>query len=156
MSEPHASGPLEDWPAATLGPVRRLRVLAAALPGVALVERVLPVPYERAWAFLSDIANVARYDPAVPWVKVLRREGERLRVLAGPVLFRARLTEGFVWMQAPGRLYVVGQAVEPAPGDATHLAHLEGVPAPGGWLFANAVRRHVLHDVERIARCLAP
>ena len=43
------------WPEARLDRVRQLRVLGAALPGVAVVERVLDAPFDEVWSFLSDL-----------------------------------------------------------------------------------------------------
>ena len=45
----------EAWPSAELDGVRRLRVLAAALPGVQLEERALDHPFEAVWGVVNDI-----------------------------------------------------------------------------------------------------
>lgn len=39
----------QDWPVAELDPVRRMRVLAAATPGVAYAEKLIPAPFSAVW-----------------------------------------------------------------------------------------------------------
>lgn len=149
----------EAWPTATLDPLTRLRVLAGVLPGVHLIERQLDAPYERVWSFVSDIErSVPLFDAQVRRMKVVGRAGGRLRVVAfgplsAPLPFLAGIGDGFLWLQAPLRIYVVGMAAIPV-GDGTLLAHLEGTPAPGGRLRARWLRRHVEADVAGIERVL--
>jgi hypothetical protein len=155
---------MTDWPTAQLDPIRQLRVLAAVLPGVGLVERVLDSPYERVWAFLADLErSVPAFDPMVGSLRVLSRDGEHLIVatrmphLPMPLRFQVELRDGWCLMRA--RTYLVAMAAIPLPGDRTHYAHLEGLPLqwppilrPLRPLF----RRIVTGDINGITRSLGP
>jgi len=152
--------PTEAWPAATLDGVRRLRVLAAVLPGVHLEEREVDLPFERVWAFMTDIErNVPRFDRDVASVRVTHREGNNLRIvtrtrrgLVAP--FRVEIESGFMLMQAPARAYIVGSAAHALDAGRTRYAHLEGVPRRVGRIRSVRTARHVAADVEGIARLL--
>jgi hypothetical protein len=152
--------PTEAWPTATLDGVRRLRVLAAVLPGVHLEEREVERPFERVWAFMTDLErNVPRFDRDVASVRVTRREGNRLRIVTrvrrGLVVpFRVEIESGFMLMQAPARAYVVGSAAHPLDTGRTRYAHLEGVPRRVGEIASARIARHVNEDIEGIARLL--
>jgi hypothetical protein len=151
---------LEAWPEATLDGVRRLRVLAAVLPGVHLEEREVDVPFERVWAFMTDIErNVPRFDRDVASVRVTHREGNQLRIvtrtrrgLVAP--FRVEIENGFMLMQAPARAYVVGSAAHALDDGRTRYAHMEGVPRSVGRIRNARTARHVAADVDGIARLL--
>ena len=150
----------EAWPAATLDGVRRLEVLAAVLPGVHLESRVVDLPFERVWTFMSDIErNVPRFDRDVASVHVTHRHENRLRIVTrtrrGLVIpFQVDIEPGFMLMQAPARAYVVGSAAHALGADRTRYAHLEGVPRQVGRLRETRTARHVVADVEGIARLL--
>ncbi len=47
----------QQWPVAELDPVRRLRVIAAATPGVIYAEQHIPAPFGEVWAVASDLKN---------------------------------------------------------------------------------------------------
>jgi hypothetical protein len=151
----------EAWPTATLDGVRRLQVLAAVLPGVHLEEREIDLPFERVWEFISDIErNVPRFDRDVASVRVTRREGNRLRIVTrlrrGLVVpFRVEMESGFMLMQAPARSYVVGSAASALNAGRTRYAHLEGVPRQLGRIGNARTARHVVADIEGMARLLA-
>ena len=161
----------ESWPAATLGNIARLRVLAEALPGTVIEERVIDAPYERLWPLVTDLeSSVPSFDTDVRKIKMIRRDGERLifwgfaswRWLGLPGRFAAEIGDGFCWMYTQG--YVVGMAAVPE-GDRTRFAHMEGFHFRGPrWMqfllrpLARASRwRHRYHvpaDVDGIERCL--
>ena len=42
---------------ADLDPVRRMRVLAAATPGVAYAEKLIPAPFSAVWEAASDLEH---------------------------------------------------------------------------------------------------
>jgi hypothetical protein len=139
--------------------VRQLRVLSAALPGTAIVERVLDAPFGEVWAHIQDLERtVPTFDPLVAAVRIEARDGEHLRIRARttgtPVWtpFDVVLRPGFCWMQS--RLYVVGMAAV-ADGDRrTRYAHVEGVPfrrAPRR-LLEPVMRRVITTDVDGIER----
>jgi len=156
------------WPAATLDPIARLRVLAAGLPGTVVEERRWDLPFDRVWGFVGDLErSVPTFDRSVGSIRALAREGSRLLVRAGgtwrtayvPARFDVDLEPGWCWMVSRPRFYVVGMAAVP-DGDGTRYAHLEGVALAGRALqpLARATtfkhRRHVAHDVGGIERAL--
>ena len=47
----------QDWPVAELDPVRRMRVIAAATPGVAYAETLIPAPFNTVWELASDLEH---------------------------------------------------------------------------------------------------
>ncbi|MEY2478176.1 MAG: hypothetical protein QOG87_3491, partial [Actinomycetota bacterium] len=140
-----------------LDPVRRLRIMAAALPGTALVERVLDAPYDDVAAMWDDLEHsVPELDPIVRSVRVVSREGDRLHIVAKqlmlpvPVHFDVELQAGWCWMQS--RTYLVGMAAVPVGEGRTHYAHLEGAPWRIGRLVRPLVRRLVRLDVAGVER----
>jgi hypothetical protein len=148
------------WPTATLDPVRRLRVLAATLPGVHLEERDVEVPFEQLWEFLTDLEhNVPRFDTLVTKLRVTHRSAERLRVVATTsqhlsIRLDVDLEPGFMWMQAPGRAYVVGIGAAARGSGGSRYAHLEGIPNRVGQRLQHRTTRHVQADVENLVRLL--
>jgi hypothetical protein len=154
------------WPTATLDPIRRARVMAAALPG-GFAEAVLDVPYERFWSWLSDLErSVPAFDAQVDRLRVTGRHpdpdgiGEDLTLTATrlrvPIPFTARLEDGWCVMQARGRVFVVVMAAVPEGADHTRYAHLEAIPQPGGHLVAPRLVRDARHDIESIRALLEP
>lgn len=152
------------WPIAELSPTGRARALAAGLPGAVLQEGVIDAPFADVWGFISDLErSVPTFDDVVGRLSITSREGTRLRVhtraswrMAGlPLDFDVDLEEGWCWMVARPRIYVVAMAAEPDPDDAgrTRYAHLEGITIRPR-LLARATRvrsrRHVASDVAGI------
>src|SRR5712692_4637661 len=120
----------QAWPSADLGPIRRLRVLAAAIPGAVLVETVLPEPYQDVWRLAGDLEReMPRLVTDLRWLRITARDGDRLEVLArGHSGLRARfdavLRPGWCFMQS--RFLVFGMAAAPVPG-GTAFAGLAGL-----------------------------
>jgi hypothetical protein len=46
---------MSEWPVADLDPVRRMRVLASALPAGAYAQLRVDAPFERVWGYLADL-----------------------------------------------------------------------------------------------------
>lgn len=152
------------WPTATLDPIRRARVMAAAIPG-GYAEVVLDVPYEQAWSWLSDLErSVPAFDAQVDQLRITARRpepdgvGEHIAFRTTrhhvPLRFRARLEDGWCVMQARGRIFVVVMAAMPEGPDRTRYAQLEAVPRPGGRLLVRRFTRDVHHDIGRIRALL--
>lgn len=160
------------WPVARLDPVARLRVLASALPGVVVQERLVDAPFGDVWDFVADLETSApAFDRDVSRVRVVRSSGDRLRIHAWapgvpvPLPFDVTLRSGWCWMVSAPRLYVVGMAAVPA-GEHTRFAHLEGLVVGGPRPVRRAAaplllasrarhRRHVARDLDGIERCVA-
>ena len=140
--------------------MRRLRVLAAALPGLQLEERALDHPFESVWGVVGDIErNVPRFDREVTDVRILGRAGAHLDVMTRTraglrVRFDVELHTGFMWMAASHRRYVVGMGAVALDGGRTLLAHLEGVPRKAGGMLARPLARHVAADLDGVERLL--
>jgi hypothetical protein len=158
----------DTWPVAELGQLARLRVLAAGLPGVWLEERTLAAPLNHVWGFVSDLERATpAYDEDVASIRIRRRDGDRLRVVARatwrgaflPAVFDVELRPGWCWMVSRPRLYLIGMAAEP-DGGRTRFGLLEGVVGDRRLLrpvlAASRIRhrRHVRHDVDGIERAL--
>jgi len=152
-----------DWPVAALDPVRRLRVLAAAVPGAVVRERLMDAPFDAVWSVAGDLeGGVPRFEPLVARARILWRHGDRLTLeTTSPMRRRSRfdveLGTGWCLMQEQGRRYLVGMAAEPDPDDPrrTRFAHLEGVPRVLGRLAVPIVDlavRNDLRGIERLAR----
>lgn len=137
-----------------LDPVRRLRILAGALPGCGYVERTLNAPFDAVWAVGGDlIAGVPAFESTVRRVDVERREGDRLIVTThGPVgpprVFEAILRPGWCWMQSGPVL--VGMAATPAGPDRTLFAHLEGTRLAATRVVRPLLRRKMRAELDRI------
>ena len=168
MSEPNLAAPVPagPWPVAGLDPVARLRVLAGALDGCVLTERVVEATVDDLWSYLADLEHIGSFDQFVGRVRIRDRRPsaddpavEELAITAhvpawGPGLPMAvRLEPGLCLMHGWRRLYFVGMAVADV-GDGVHVrhAHLEGVPLPGARLLRPLLRRHVARDVAGIDR----
>jgi hypothetical protein len=142
-------------PAHHLDPVTRLRVLAAALPGSVVVEREIPLPFAAVWRVVADLERlVPRYEAAVAGVRILERQGERLRLrvtLAAGLEeeMDARLTPGWCLMQGPSA--VAAFAARPT-GAGVLLAHLEHVRTRpmGRGRSRRAARDRLVRELEVI------
>jgi hypothetical protein len=162
------------WPTARLDRIARARALAAAAPGTWFEERVIHVPFDALWAFLADLEHsVPAFDTDVARLRVLRRDGSRLRIrtlaswklLWFPSWFDVDLHEGWCLMTSRPQAYVIVMAAEPAGPRSTRLAHLEGIAVPGPAplrrllrpllaLSRHRHRRHLPHDLDAIERHL--
>ena len=150
-----------SWPSVELDPVRRLHVLAAAIPGAALAEALLDAPFDDVWAAATDFENaVPRIELFIGRARVVAREGEHVRVQVTPPMLRRPqpldvvLRPGWCWMVSP--MLVAGMAAVP-DGERTRFAHLEAVTMPGGrlarpLLSAKMALAGELRRIERIAR----
>jgi hypothetical protein len=156
---------------AALDRIARLRVLAAGLPGTVVHERVIDAPFDVVWGFVSDLErSVPEFDREVARVRVVRSDGERLRIhswaphVPVPLPFDVTLRPGWCWMVADPRVYVVGMAAEDAGDGRTRFGHMEGLvggrrarraAAPLLRLSRFRHERHVRRDLDGIERAVA-
>ena len=62
------------WPVAGLDAIGRLRVIEAAVPAAAAAETVIDAPFDRVWAYVSDMErSIAEFDSLVSRVRIRRR-----------------------------------------------------------------------------------
>ena len=121
------------WPVADLDAIRRLRALAAAVPGAFVAETTLDAPFDQVWAVAADLEHeLPAYLPDVRTFTITARDGERLQADArGYAGLRARfdivLRPG--WCVMRSRFLLGGLAAAP-DGQRTRLAFLGGVHIP--------------------------
>lgn len=144
-----------SWPVAELDPIRRLRVLTAAIPGAVLVEGVIPASFEATWSIAGDLEqSVPRSEWHVRSLRITRRDGERIEALVVGLLgvrdrFVGVLRPGWCWLQ--GRVLYIGMAATPVPG-GTRFALAAGLRVPGAAALRPLVRRGIRRSLGQIAR----
>lgn len=124
----------QNWPVADLDPLRRLRVMAAAIPGTDLAELTIDAPPEAVWQVVSNLpVEMPRLVRDFRSVTITPGSGERLVMHArGYLGQRARfdvvIRPGWCWMQS--RFLLCGMAAVPDP-SGTRFGFLGGIRAPG-------------------------
>jgi hypothetical protein len=143
------------WPSSELDPVRRMRILVAAMPHAAFRERLLDAAFDDVWGIAGDLEHgTPLWEKNTAALTVLRREGERLEVeIRSPFGLRLRalgvLRPGWCVMQ--GRLFAVGMAAS-AEGQKTRFAHFEAVSLPASRLLRPLLRHRIHHEFETLER----
>lgn len=128
---------------AELDPVRRMRVLAAASPGVAYAEKLIPAPFSAVWEAASDLEReLPCMVTDLRSFEITSTRGERLTARArGRLGQRARfnvvLRPGWCVMQS--RFLIGGMAAIPEAG-GTRFAFLGGLRLPGVRLLDPVLR----------------
>lgn len=124
-----------NWPIAELDPVRRLRVLATAIPGAHVAERVIAAPFERVWEVASDLEReFGTFEPDMRRLRIVADQGGGRLVAEARSRYgmRARfdveLRSGWCWMQS--RFLLVGLAATAVP-EGTLVAQTGGIRVPG-------------------------
>ena len=142
------------WPDVPLDRIVRMRALAAALPHVALAERVIEAPFDAVWGIAGDLVNgVPQFEHDVRDVRILEERGDTLSLSAGGPLgirmrFDALLQPG--WCVMRSRAADIGMAAAPEGASRTRFAHYEGsrwLGRAGRSLFARLIAR----DLDRLA-----
>jgi hypothetical protein len=132
-----------NWPAAELDAIRRLRVLAAAVPGAVVAEATLDAPFELVWAVAGDLeGELPRYLRDVRSFRITRAAGTRLEADArGYAGLRARfdivLRPGWCVMRSR---FLLGAMAAAPDGDRTRFAFLAAVHVPAQPALAPALR----------------
>jgi hypothetical protein len=127
------------WPMAEFDVIRRLRVLAAAVPGAVLAETTLDLPFGTVWAVAADLeGELPRYLPDVRSMRVTRRDGEHLEAAArGYLGLRARfdivLRPGWCVMRSR---FLFGAMAAVPDGEGTLFGFLTGAQLPAQHLVA--------------------
>ena len=149
----------EPVPRPDIDPIDRLAILAAALPGAAVRQRRIAVPFDAVWQVIADLEHATpRYEPGVARVRVIEQSGEFLRLQVQDTAGReqtmdARLRPGWCLMQSA--TLVVAFAARRLDGE-TLLAHLEHrrarTAAPGR--SESRDRRAALAKIDRELRTI--
>jgi len=154
---------VSGYPEVTLDPIRRVHVLARAIPGAAVVEGVLDAPFDTVWPAATDFERVHGIEVLIKGARIRSRRpdpatgGERLEVEFRPRPFGPRdvlevdLRPGWCWMQS--RLSAAAMAAVPE-GERTRFAHLEAMRLPGARLFKPllAAKMALARELDRFER----
>lgn len=127
-----------SWPVADLDTIRRLRILATAVPGAVVAETLIDASFEQTWAVAADLEReLPRYLVDVRSVRITRREaaadaGERLEAyFRGYAGLRGRfdivLRPGWCVMRSR---FLLGGMAAVSEGERTRFAFLGGVHVP--------------------------
>lgn len=150
--------PEEQWPTCEIDDVRRLRVMAAAIPGAHVTERVLPAPLADVWAVMGDLeGEFGRFQPDMRQVHVTHVDGEHIQAVARSRYgMRARfdgvLRPGWCWLQS--RFLIIGMAAA-AEQHGTRVALTGGPRIPGrAAIIPIGVRREIDRAMNRLERRL--
>jgi len=133
----------QDWPVAELDAVRRMRVIAAATPGVAYAEKLIPAPFSAVWDAASDLEHeLPRMVTDLRSFEITSTRGERMTARARGRLgqharFDVVLRPGWCMMQS--RFLIGGMAAVPEAG-GTRFAFLGGLRLPGMRLLDPVLR----------------
>ncbi|HEU5007068.1 MAG TPA: hypothetical protein VFT67_08860 [Jatrophihabitantaceae bacterium] len=146
----------QHWPQGELDPVRRLRVLASTVRGVAMAETVVPADVEQAWAVASELERVLpRMIRDFRSVRVVDVGGDQLWLqargrLGQRALFAVTLRPGWCWMQS--RFWVGGIAASAETG-GTRIAFAGGLRVGGrlSQLFDSTAQRLARQALGRLA-----
>lgn len=148
------------WPVAELDTIQRLRVMAAAVPGAAVTERLVDAPLDRVWAVLADFpGGFTQVQPDMRVVRVVQRAGDEVTLHAlSRHGMRAQLhgTErsGWCWLQS--RFLIIAMAAVQQPDARTRVALTGGIRLPGrGAILPIGVRREARHSLDRLEQRLA-
>ena len=147
----------QDWPVADLDPVRRMRIMAAATPGVAYAEKLIPASFSAVWEAASDLEHeLPRMVTDLRSFEITSASGERITANArGRVGQHAKfdvvLRPGWCVMQS--RFLIGGMAATPE-GDSTRFAFLGGIRLPGirllDWVLRPVAERLALRPIRRL------
>ncbi|QNE17708.1 hypothetical protein F1D05_07055 [Kribbella qitaiheensis] len=143
------------WPTAELDTVRRLRVLAAGIPGAAVTERVFDVPLSQVWDFMwGDGRDFAVFQTDMTSIDWMERNEDQLRMLVRSrwgmrAYLQGTFRFGWCWLQS--RFLLIGMAAAPEPGGGTRVALTGGVRIPGrAALVPIGVRRESTKSLNRL------
>lgn len=148
-----------------IGPVARMRVMAAGIRGARVVEGTLPAAFDDVWSVMGDLeGGFGEFQPDMRRVRVESVDGERVTALAhskyGPrARLRGVLRPGWCWLQS--RFLVVGMAAEPTgggegdglvggTGHATRVALTGGVRVPGRAMLLPGAERELRDALARL------
>lgn len=132
-----------SWPVADLDVIRRLSVLAAAVPGAVVAEARIDAPFDVVWEVAADLEHeLPHYLRDVRSLRITRSSGDRLEAHArGYAGLRARfdivLRPGWCVMRSR---FLLGGIAAIADGDHTRVAFLAGTQLPAQRLAAPALR----------------
>lgn len=124
------TGAAAEWPVAELDAVRRMRVLASALPGGGFAQLRIDAPFERVWGYLADLER--SIPELIGFIRRFELQDAGTAVATGLAGNRGRfdveLRDGWCVMQDR---WVVGGFAAVADGDSTLVAACGAVRTRG-------------------------
>lgn len=145
----------ENWPQTDVDAVRRLRALAAGIPGATVTERVFDYPMPMVWDLMWDNGRrFAEIQPDMRSIKQLEISGDRVRMLVHSRFgFRAHLEgvarPGWCWLQS--RFLLIGMAAAAEPDGRTRVALTGGIRIPTrAAILPLGVRRESTKTLDRL------
>lgn len=162
----HPDVDLPSWhgsvfdPVAELDPIERLRIITGGIPGARVVEGVVDVPFDEAWAVMGDLEDgFGVFQPDMRHVTVVDRDGEHVVADARSrygmrARLRGVLRPGWCWLQS--RFVIIGMAATPSPdGATTRVALTGGVRVPGrAAIVPLGTRRALQRSLTKLDRVL--
>jgi hypothetical protein len=149
----------DNWPTAELDPVRRLRVLAAGIPGAAVTERVFDRPLAQVWELMwGEGRAFAELQPDMRSITRLTVAGDHVSLHARSHYgMRAHLKgvarPGWCWLQS--RFLLIGMAATEEPDGRTRVALTGGIRIPTrAALIPLGVRRESIKSLNRLEAML--
>jgi hypothetical protein len=140
-----------SWPTVEVDPVRRLRVLAAALDAPIFAEDVFDTPYERLWAAAADLEATVPVlvRPLRSFTMVSPSTARAVSVVGHRARFDVELRPGWCLMQSK---YVVGGMAAVPEGNRTRFAVLGASRIAPGRLLTPVGRRLGASMLDRFRR----
>lgn len=152
-----------SWPSVELDDIRRLRILAASIPGAQLAETVLEAPIERVWSVAGDLEG--RLSSWAPDVRSVRPAGPRRGRPSVVIIGRSGLRGRFEVVLRPGwcllqSRFVLGGMAAVADGERTRFAFVGALRGPArlaspllrigsGLLLGHTLRRFAVQVADR-------
>jgi hypothetical protein len=145
----------DDWPDVELDTVRRLRALAAGIPGATVTERVYDTTPAHAWDLMwDDGRSFVEFQTDMKKIEWIEFDDDRVRLqVRSHYGMRARLEgtvrPGWCWLQS--RFLLIGMAVSAEPAGGTRVALTGGVRVPGrAQLIPIGVQRESIKSLNRL------
>jgi hypothetical protein len=149
----------DNWPTADLDPVRRLRALAAGVPGAVVTERVFDAPLSVVWELMwGDGRTFAELQPDMRSITGLTVDGDRVSLHARSrygmrAQLKGTVRPGWCWLQS--RFLLIGMAATEEPDGRTRVALTGGIRIPTrAALIPIGVRRESTKSLDRLEAML--
>lgn len=142
-----------------LDPVQRLRVVASAIEGAVVEERVVAASATAVWDVLGDFeGGFTAVQPDMKSVRVRRRGPRDVELLATSrygmrALLQGPVDEGYCWLAS--RFLIIGMAAAPVTNGSSRVALTGGVRIPRrSRLIPFGVRREARRSLDRLESTL--
>jgi hypothetical protein len=148
------------WPIAELDPIRRLNVLATAVPGFVMAERHIPHNLASVWGIASDLEQTFPQlgGGYVTSLRIVEQQGEHIIAdVRGKYglhdTFRITLRPGWCWME--GKFLIAAMAARPE-GESTRFAWASQITVPGGRFLTPLATMSLRRTLVRLEHLVSP